>query len=53
MPALMLLLAVVAWIVPTVVGVWYLLTFREMRDEIKLIRRYLQSLHDSAEATRR
>lgn len=52
MPALMLLLAVVAWVVPTVAGVWYLLTFREMRDEIKLIRRYLQSLHDRLEERR-
>lgn len=46
---LMMLIAVLAWAVPTLAGIWYLITFREMRDEIRTIRRYLQALHDRAE----
>lgn len=46
MPTFMLLLGLIAWIVPTIAGVWYLLTFRVIRDEIRLIRRYIQLLHE-------
>ncbi len=49
----MFLLGLIAWVVPTIAGVWYLLTFREMRDEIKLIRRYLQAWYERAEQERR
>lgn len=44
--SLMVVLGFIAWLVPTVAGVWYLVTFKEMRDELRTIRRYLQALYD-------
>lgn len=43
---LLVIIGVIAWLVPTVAGIWYLAAFKEMRDEIKAIRRYLQAMHD-------
>lgn len=43
---LLVIIGVIAWLVPTVAGLWYLAAFKEMRDEIKAIRRYLQAMHD-------
>lgn len=41
-----MILGFLAWLVPTIAGIWYLMTFREIRDEIKLIRRYLQMMSE-------
>lgn len=41
--------ALIAWLVPTMAGLWYLWAFREMRDEIRTIRRYLQALYEQQE----
>ncbi|HEY3364020.1 MAG TPA: hypothetical protein VGK74_03055 [Symbiobacteriaceae bacterium] len=46
----LLVLGIVGWLVPTVAGIWYLHTFREIRDEIRLIRRYLQLLSERPHA---
>ncbi|HWI65068.1 MAG TPA: hypothetical protein VNT75_24840 [Symbiobacteriaceae bacterium] len=43
---LLVIFGVVAWLVPTLAGIWFLAAFKEMRDEIKTIRRYLQAIHD-------
>ena len=42
----LLILGLIGWLIPTVAGIWFLATFREIRDEIRLIRRYLQLLAD-------
>lgn len=42
----LMLFGVIAWLVPTLAGIWFLIAFKEMRDEIKTIRRYLQAIHD-------
>lgn len=39
-------LALAQWLVVMVLGAWFLLTVKEMRDELKTIRRYLQAMHD-------
>lgn len=43
---LLVIIGVIAWLVPTLAGIWYLAAFKEMRDEIKAIRRYLQAMHE-------
>lgn len=43
---LMIILGLIGWLVPTIAGLWYLWAFKEMRDEIRTIRRYLQALYD-------
>lgn len=43
---LLYLLGILAWILPTAAAIWYLLAFREMQQEVKTIRRYLQEMHD-------
>jgi len=42
---LLVIFGIIAWLVPTFAGLWFLAAFKEMRDEIKLIRRYLQAIH--------
>jgi len=44
--SLLVVLGFIAWIVPTLAGIWYLMAFRELRDEIRTIRRYLQAIHE-------
>lgn len=39
-------LGFVAWAVPMAAAGWYLMTFRDIHRELKLIRRYLQDLHE-------
>lgn len=46
MKLLLFLGGLVAWGVPTAAGIWYLVTFREVRDELKTIRRYLQAIYE-------
>lgn len=43
---LLVIFGVIAWLVPTLAGIWYLAAFKEMRDEIRTIRRYLQAMHE-------
>lgn len=43
---LLVILGIIAWLVPTIAGLWFLAAFKEMRDEIKTIRRYLQAMHE-------
>lgn len=43
---LLYLLGMLAWLVPTAAGVWYLLAFHEIRQEVRMIRRYLQEIHE-------
>jgi hypothetical protein len=51
---LLVLLGFLGWLVPTIAGLWYLAAFKEMRDEIRAIRRYIQSMHDlQQQATQR
>lgn len=45
---LLYLLGFLAWAVPTAAGIWYLVLFREIHQEVKIMRRYLQSLHSQA-----
>jgi hypothetical protein len=44
---LLVLVGLIVWLVPTIAGLWYLYAFREMRDEIRTIRRYLQALYEN------
>lgn len=46
MLVLIYLLGLVAWAVPTVAAVWFLLAFREIHREIRTIRRYLKEIHE-------
>lgn len=43
---LIVLVGIIGWVVPTLAGIWFLVAFREMRDEIRTIRRYLQALYE-------
>lgn|GEM_PF-2746244 len=43
---MLVIFGIIAWVVPTLAGLWFLAAFKEMRDEIKTIRRYLQAMHD-------
>lgn len=45
---LLYLLGFLAWAMPTLAAVWYLMTFRDIHREVRLIRRYLQDLHERA-----
>jgi hypothetical protein len=43
---LAMLVGIGGWLVSVIIGVWYLTTVREMRDELRTIRRYLQAMHE-------
>jgi hypothetical protein len=45
-PVLLVLIGIVAWLVPTLAGLWFLAAFKEMKDEIRTIRRYMQALYE-------
>jgi hypothetical protein len=47
---LLVLVGFLAWLAPTLAGLWYLAVFKEMRNDIRAIRRYMQATYEYQQA---
>jgi hypothetical protein len=48
----MLFLSLMVWAISVTGGIWFLLTLREIRDEVRLLRQYLQGLYGRGRETK-